>query len=643
MITDIEKELSARFGHDGFRPGQREVIDILLEGRPALAVFPTGGGKSLCYQLPALALDGLTLVISPLIALMKDQVDAMRRIGVEAARLDSSLEASEVQSIYAAMRASSLKLLYVAPERLANEGFLTKLKDTRLSMIAIDEAHCISEWGHNFRPDYLKLGKLTRELEVERVLALTATATPKVSEDIRNGFGIKVEDHVQTGFRRPNLRFMVTPCAAEKRQQLLVQRLRKRKSGPTIVYVTLQRTAEEIAGCLRREGFSVRAYHAGLPTEVRSDAQDRFMNGEIDIVVATIAFGMGIDKSDIRYVYHYNLPKSVENYVQETGRAGRDGKDSVCEIFACGNDRIVLENFAYGDTPTPQALRQLVEHLLLQGEEFSISQYELSGVNDIRPLVVATVLTNLELSGLLESKGPFYASYRYKFVEPMSRILSGHSSDRQEFLRKLFEAAKEGRSWYTIEIETVADKIGEPAERIRKALNYLAELGEVTLQPSGLRRAYRLSSEHDRNLNALTERLIQNFENSEKGELDRLGEVIRYCESGVCLTQQLLGYFGEELDTECGTCGNCVSSESGQRTLPCSVVGKLTMEQVEIIHAVRNEKHPSLRHPRQMARFLCGISSPKSTRERLSRHDHFGCFERLPFQDVLAQVDTMSL
>ncbi|MEM7012993.1 MAG: RecQ family ATP-dependent DNA helicase [Verrucomicrobiota bacterium] len=637
----MKELLKERFGHSEFRPGQREVIEILKVGRPALAVFPTGGGKSLCYQLPAIGFDGLTLVISPLIALMKDQVDAMLKVDVAAARLDSSLEANEVQEIYAAMQEGSLKLLYVAPERLANEGFLNKLRKTQLSMIAIDEAHCISEWGHNFRPDYLKLGKLTRELGVKRVLALTATATPRVSEDIRRGFGIAEEDHIQTGFRRPNLRFMVTPVETEHRQQLLITRLRKRETGPAIVYVTLQHTAEELAGVLQREGFKARAYHAGLPAEIRAEAQDLFMNGEVDVIVATIAFGMGIDKADIRYIYHYNLPKSIENYVQETGRAGRDGNESVCEILACGDDRIVLENFAYGDTPTPNSLKQLVEHLLLQGEEFSVSQYDLSGTNDIRPLVIATVLTNLELSGLLESKGPFYAAYKFKLVEPMHRILSGHSEERQAFLTKLFQAAKKGRIWYTVDIEEAAAKIGEPTERIQKALNYLAELGEVVLQPSGLRHGYRLNPDHPREISAITQQLRELFEKSEEGEIRRIGGVIDFCESSDCLTRQLLAYFGETLEEDCGNCGNCLSEKKQQRELPCSLTDELSFEQVEMIHSIRAEKHSALKHPRQLARFLCGIRSPKSTRARLGRHDLFGCLESTPFRTVLAQVEAL--
>src|SRR3954466_4737013 len=290
--------LAARFGFDAVPPGQERVVEALLAGRSALAVFPTGAGKSLCYQLPALLLEGTTIVVSPLIALMKDQLDFLQRAGIDAARLDSSLDASEQRAVFERLRAGTLKLLYVAPERFDNERFLARLGRARISLFAVDEAHCISEWGHNFRPDYLKLAERARELAAERVLALTATATPAVVADIRAGFGIEEADAVVTGFYRPNLTLLTTPVAAAERDRLLVERLRERRPGSTIVYVTLQRTSLRIAAVVAAAGLPARPYHAGMSAEERVAVQEWWTGSPRAIVVATIAFGMGIDKAD---------------------------------------------------------------------------------------------------------------------------------------------------------------------------------------------------------------------------------------------------------------------------------------------------------------------------------------------------------
>ncbi|HEX8242281.1 MAG TPA: ATP-dependent DNA helicase RecQ, partial [Longimicrobium sp.] len=331
--SDIHAVLHERFGLPAFRPGQERVIRAILERGAALAVFPTGGGKSLCYQLPALLLDGVTLVVSPLIALMKDQIDALRGLGIDAARLDSSLTFDEAKSVEKRLLSGALRLLYVSPERFNNERFLQLLGRVHIALFAVDEAHCISEWGHNFRPDYLKLADTAREMGAQRVLALTATATPQVVDDVCASFAIPRECAVVTGFHRPNLFLSVHPTRPGERDGELVRRMRSRPPGPGIVYVTLQRTAERVAKLLDEAGIPARPYHAGMNDDVRAQVQEWWKASDHGIVVATIAFGMGIDKADVRYVYHYNLPKGLESYSQEIGRAGRDGEPSVVELL----------------------------------------------------------------------------------------------------------------------------------------------------------------------------------------------------------------------------------------------------------------------------------------------------------------------
>ena len=633
-MTYLEKILQETFNLTAFRPGQEQVISALLEGRSALAIFPTGGGKSLCYQLPALTLEGLTVVISPLIALMKDQVDALCEKGIAAARLDSTMDYEAVKEIYAGMNDGSLKLLYVAPERLGNERFLERLKRQRISLLAVDEAHCISEWGHNFRPDYLKIARQAKALHVERILALTATATPVVAKDICEAFGIDQTDLVHTGFYRPNLTLKVTPCFKEKRMDVLRARV-KEITGPTIVYVTLQKTAEAVAMKLVQDGVKAEAYHAGLKDEQRTAVQEAFMMGDVDVVVATIAFGMGIDKADIRAIYHYNLPKTLENYVQEIGRAGRDGEASVCELLACADDCVTLANFTYGDTPTAESLCELVAHVLGQGEVFDVSQYELSAQYDIRSLVIATVLTYLELKGVLQSTGPFYSAYKYQFKRPAEDILAGYDANRQAFLRAVFDASKKGRVWDHLEPAVVANALGESRERIVAAVTYLEEQGDLEVQVTGLRHGFRRVGDPD--AVALAEDLIETFSRREEQDIQRLNQVVAFAEHGGCLTRHLLAYFGEDLNDDCGHCDGCVDGEA--RVLPRSPARELGDVHRDVVAHLRGENHEALCHPRQLARFLCGLTSPATSRARLGKHPRFGCFAELPFADVLAFIE----
>lgn len=635
---DLTESLRRFFGHDTFRPRQEAVISRLLPGRSVLALFPTGAGKSLCYQLPALLLDGLTLVVSPLIALMKDQVGALQARGLAAERLDSTLSTEEVNRVYSSMEDGSLKLLYVSPERLANAGFLKRLQRCDISLFAVDEAHCLSEWGHNFRPDYLRLPEVARSLGAGRVLALTATATPAVAAQIRERFGIAEEDHVQTGFARANLRFRVHPCSARERDRRLVDLLGETEASPAIVYVTLQETSERVAGLLKRAGIAARAYHAGMRDEDRAEVQDGFMDGLIPVVVATIAFGMGVDKSDIRRVVHYNLPKSLENYVQESGRAGRDGAPAVCDILACADDLTVLENFIYGDTPSPTALKSLVEHVLLRGEAFSVSRYDLSQSRDIRQTVVETALTYLEMEGLLVPEGPFYSGSEVRLLRPFETVLAGLPHDRKELLRQLFETGKAGRLWHRFDHGESATALGVTEEMISRILSDLAVHGEAVRRPYGLRHAYHLGAGTDRSVSAVAARLADRFASREVAEIARLHQVVDLCETPQCLPQQLIAHFGESI-APCGNCAVCLGEHAGG-PLPATKRGELTLEDAALIREAKAEHHPALRQPRQLARFLCGLSSPATTRARLNRDDRFGALAEVPFLEVLDQCES---
>lgn len=629
------------FGFDGFRDGQERVVQAVLEGRSALAVFPTGGGKSLCYQLPALHLPGLTVVVSPLLALMKDQIDFLKRRGVAAERLDSSQTRDEFFAISDQIAAGTLKLLYVSPERFNNERFLTQLERTRLSMLVIDEAHCISEWGHNFRPDYLKLAALSRQLGAERVLTLTATATPSVVADIQKAFDISDDDAIVTGFYRQNLSMYTTPVQPDERDGVLLERLKSRPPGSSIVYVTLQKTAERVAENLTRAGLPAYAYHAGLPTEERERVQNDWMASDRGIVVATIAFGMGIDKSDVRYVYHYNLPKSLESYSQEIGRAGRDGAPSVVELLASAADLPVLENFVYGDTPVESGIRGLVTELLNLGERFDVSLYDLSNRHDLRPLVLKTTLTYLELIGVLQQGTPTYAGYEFRPQNGWTpeSLAAQFPGEPGKLVASIFQWAKKGRLWHSANPTDLADQLGVERRRIVRALEVLEERGQIELRASDVRQVYtRLRETEDPD--ALTADLMNRFDVRERAELVRLEQIVTLIETNGCQVNALVSHFGEKRKKKCGHCGFCETGKAAK--LPPAPERPPVPESWRAELSALARAHPkALRDPRQLARFLCGLSSPATTREKLSRHPRFGALEERPFAEVLAWAATM--
>ena len=359
--------LKKYFGYEEFRPLQREAMDNVLRGADSVVLMPTGGGKSLCFQIPALMRDGLAIVVSPLISLMKDQVDALRANGVSAELVNSTLSQDEIVSVMNRARRGELKLLYIAPERFAVPGFEDFLRSLTINLFAIDEAHCISEWGHDFRPDYRNLRTLRESFPRVPIIALTATATPRVREDIVKQLALKDPQIFISSFNRPNLSYEVIP----KKNSLgvIISLLSEYKEQSAIIYCFSRNDTENLVDNLTRHGFSAAAYHAGLDAKTRKENQERFIRDEINIMVATIAFGMGIDKPDVRLVIHHALPKSIEGYYQETGRAGRDGLPARCVLLFSYADKFKQEYFinALPDPAEQRKAREKLEQVLQYG------------------------------------------------------------------------------------------------------------------------------------------------------------------------------------------------------------------------------------------------------------------------------------
>ena len=375
MAKIDEKELLSclkeKFGFDTFKGNQKEVVESLLAGNDTFVLMPTGGGKSLCYQLPSLLLEGTAIVISPLIALMKNQVDAMRGFSTDnriAHFLNSSLSRAEITQVKDDVRNGITKLLYVAPESLTKEDNIEFLRSIKISFYAIDEAHCISEWGHDFRPEYRKIKPTVENIGRAPIIALTATATPKVQHDIQKNLGMLDAKVFKSSFRRKNLYYEIRPQVDATKQIIKFIKENPGKSG--IIYCLSRKKVEELANTLVVNGIKALPYHAGLDAHTRTKNQDMFLMEEVDVIVATIAFGMGIDKPDVRFVIHYNIPKSLEGYYQETGRAGRDGGEGKCIAFYSYKDILRLEKFMEGK---PVAEQEIGKQLLLETSSYAES------------------------------------------------------------------------------------------------------------------------------------------------------------------------------------------------------------------------------------------------------------------------------
>ena len=628
--------LKQHFGWDEFREGQEEVIARLLKDRSAVAVFPTGGGKSLCYQLPALAFPGTTIVVSPLIALMKDQIDQLKERGICAVRIDSSLSLDEYRESIDAIRSGRAKMLYIAPERFFNERFRSTLENLTISLFAIDEAHCISQWGHNFRPDYLKLASIVERLKIKRVLALTATAPPKVVDDICDAFDIRKEDAICTQFYRSNLHLRSRVLAPESHLEALINNLKKKPPGPTLVYVSLQKTAMAIAGECVAAGLNARPYHAGLHAEVRNENQAWFMEEENAIVVATIAFGMGIDKSNIRYVYHFNPPKSLESYAQEIGRAGRDGDDAHCEMLLVPADRTAVENFVYGDTPTSEAIGLLIEQIASQPDEFFISHYHLSKACDIKTLVLRTFLTYLELDGYIESTAPRYDSYSFKPNVSSAEILANFDGEKKEFATNLLTCATKRKTWFGLDIPSAMEKLNCTRQRIVAAVDYFAEQGWVELQTRDLVYGYRRLKPIE-DVGALTADYTNRTFQREAAEIGRIDQVFLLASASSCQSNELSSHFGQELDAPCETCSFCL----GEGPFDVNRFDSALPDDVAEAAQVIVQQHPSvLTSSRMVARVLCGISSPSLVRAKLTREPVFGKFTGHSFGKIIQEIES---
>ncbi len=572
-IDDAKGALKKYWGFDSFRTGQEMAIQSVLDGNETLVLFPTGGGKSLCYQVPAMVLDGLTIVISPLIALMQDQVEQLQKAGIRATLINSTLPGHEVEQRLVNARNGMYKLLYIAPERLASERWQIEIQNLNISLVAVDEAHCISEWGHDFRPSYRHIrDELSLLGDEVRWIALTATATPEVKKDLLEALKFKDPKVITGGFQRPNLHWWVNET--DQKKELLMKAVRRGvKMGSGIVYANTRRDCEYWSKVFSQKGIEAKAYHAGLNNKVREQVQNEWINGEFPLVVATNAFGMGIDKPDCRFVIHYSMPFTLESYYQEAGRAGRDGETSYPLLIYKGSDTDLLKSRILRSYPEYEELNKVYMALcdemnLAVGSEQENSEAvdyanvaKRAGISAKQIRIGIEVLHRLEILELTELHKPktgihFLVSRAY-IREKVEEL----DSKKGEFLDQLFRiyGPPSFSDFHFIDQNYLLEKLQVTENQLQKALNVFSEHDQILrVKQIGETPLIRLINPRMPKLH-IDQKKAYHYRDV---LLKKLEYMEGYATTKGCREVYLRTYFGETEAKPCGNCDNCRSAES---------------------------------------------------------------------------------
>ncbi|ATB37053.1 ATP-dependent DNA helicase RecQ [Cystobacter fuscus] len=553
-FEQAQEGLVRHFGLTEFRPGQAQVISSVLSGRNTVVVMPTGAGKSLCYQLPAMLLPGVTLVISPLIALMKDQVEQLTARGISATFINSSLSDMDRADRLRRLRAGEFKLVYVAPERFRSPSFLDALTQVGVDLLAVDEAHCISQWGHDFRPDYAQLGQVRKRLRPPRTVALTATATPEVRDDIVRSLLMKDPQVFAEGFDRPNLFLEVFDVGGDEDKRRACAGLAK-LGGSGIIYCSTRKSAENTHSALCERGVNAILYHAGMDDDARRRAQDEFMSGKDAVAVATNAFGMGIDKPDIRFVAHANIPKAVEAYYQEIGRAGRDRGPAFAALLFNHADVYTQERLIEGNHPSEAVISDLW-NVLREVPEYDKGLHVLAAQTGASEFEISAALRILEREGKVERGSRGEGEYGITLTDK-APTTQPHAPDARRLLASFLETFPVGRS-ATTQLPILARRTGLSSEDIQHALKLLERAGAVKVRrPFSGRTIRALEQVPFRELGVDLSKVRE----QERRSLMHLKKMTDYAYTKRCRRAFILDYFGQQdVEATCGNCDRCAGS-----------------------------------------------------------------------------------
>jgi ATP-dependent DNA helicase RecQ len=639
----------APFGLRAFRTGQEEVLRAVFARQDVLCIMPTGGGKSLCYQLPAIARPGLTLVVSPLIALMKDQVDALQSLGIAATYINSSLSIGEQRERMEQMTAGAYRLVYIAPERLRNSLFVERLRATKVELLAVDEAHCISQWGHDFRPDYARLGILRQRIGSPPTIALTATATPLVRADVLKQLQLRDPQTFITGFARTNLHFEVITAHSQTEKANELLEFLQHTPGAGIIYAATRKRCSELVEMLTDSGLKrpVAFYHAGLLPEERRRVQESFMADRVQIIVATNAFGMGIDKRDLRFVVHYNMPGSLEAYYQEAGRAGRDGERSRCVLLYSYSDRKIQEFFIESSYPPPEIVAEVYDYLRsLDNDPIELTLQE---IKDTLQLPIANEGVSaceklLEQCGALErldSRQNMGAVRIDSDLPSLVDLLPKESKNPRKVLQAIEKLMGDIRGE---RVFVRADQLAKQTEldvaAVNRALKELNKLQAFSYVPPFRGRAIHML-EREKEFDELGIDFAE-LNRRKKAEYEKLDRVIDYAETRKCRQRIVLDYFGDPSPGVCKLCDNC----GGLRGVGASAnpQQKSSAHHPHVIEAVRivlsGAKRMGGRFGKGLlVRMLCGSNSKEVSRFGLAKLSTFGLLQALKQPEVTAIVD----